>query len=280
MNKKTKSNLKRTKVEGINVIRVTLPSDLEEIEIVPIGDVHAGDEFYDEKLLKSVVKYISEKPNRYTILNGDLMNMALTTSVSDTYADQLSPAKQVEYVANILMPIRDRILGMGTGNHEERVYKATGIDASRYLALELGLKDRYSDNSFMIFLKVGQSQTSRPSKLKQQVYSIFVQHGRGGGRKMGGKANRLASSSDIIADADLYVMGHVHTPMTFPTAVFVTDSQNMTITRQNKYFLLTNAYLDFGGYGLTYQYSPSCKEVTYATLITQGQKRIKLHTGL
>jgi len=274
------TNLTTTKVEGINVIRVTLPSNLEEIEIVPIGDVHAGDEFYDEKLFKRVVSYILEKPNRYTILNGDLMNMALKTSVSDIYAEKDSPSGQIKRVAEILLPIRDRILAIGTGNHEERVYKATGIDASRYLALELGLTDRYSDNSFMLFIKVGESQTSRPSKLKQQVYSIFVQHGRGGGRKMGGKANRLASSSDIIADADLYIMGHVHTPMTFPTSVFVTDSQNMTITRQNKFFLLTNAYLDFGGYGLTYQYTPSCKVVSYATLITQGQKRIILHTGM
>ncbi len=268
------------KVEGINVIQVILPNTLEEIEIVPIADVHIGDPNSDIKMFKEMVQYVLENPNRYVILNGDLMDMALTMSVSDSYGAVLSPARQVEKVAEILKPIKDRILAIVQGNHEFRTYKYTGIDVSHYLASMLGITDRYSDNSFMLFLKVGQSQTARPSKIKQQVYSIFVQHGAGGGRKIGGKANRLSDSDDIIADADLYIMGHVHTPMAFPTSTFVTDTQNMTIVRKNKFFLLNNSFLDFGGYGLTHGYSPASKEVTYATLYTQGRKRIKLHVGI
>lgn len=270
------------KVEGINVIQVILPNTLEEIEIVPIADVHIGDPNSDIKMFKEMVQYVLENPNRYVILNGDLMDMALTMSVSDSYGAVLSPARQVEKVAEILKPIKDRILAIGQGNHEFRTYKYTGIDVTHYLASILGITDRYSDNSFMLFLKVGQSQTARPyqSKPKQQVYSIFVQHGAGGGRKIGGKANRLSDSDDIIADADLYIMGHVHTPMAFPTSTFVTDTQNMTIVRKNKFFLLNNSFLDFGGYGLTHGYSPASKEVTYATLYTQGRKRIKLHVGI
>ncbi len=268
------------KVEGINIIQVILPNTLEEIEIVPIADVHIGDPNSDIKMFKEMVQYVLENPNRYVILNGDLMDMALTMSVSDSYGAVLSPARQVEKVAEILKPIKDRILAIVQGNHEFRTYKYTGIDVSHYLASMLGITDRYSDNSFMLFLKVGQSQTARPSKIKQQVYSIFVQHGAGGGRKIGGKANRLSDSDDIIADADLYIMGHVHTPMAFPTSTFVTDTQNMTIVRKNKFFLLNNSFLDFGGYGLTHGYSPASKEVTYATLYTQGRKRIKLHVGI
>ena len=153
------------------------------MEIIPIGDVHVGDEFSDLKMFKNVVDYVMAKPNRYVILNGDLMDMALTTSVSDSYGAVLSPSQQIKKVADILRPLKKRILGMLGGNHEFRVYKSTGIDISRYLALELGIEHLYCDNSFMLFVKVGESQTSRPSKIKQQVYSIFVQHGHGGGRK-------------------------------------------------------------------------------------------------
>ena len=118
-----KNDFKTKQVEGIKIIQHVLPHTLEQVEIIPIGDVHVGDEFFDEKMLKRWVDYILEKDNRYVILNGDLMDMALTTSVSDTYGATMSPAQQVQYVAKMLMPIRDRVLAFGTGNHSERVYK-------------------------------------------------------------------------------------------------------------------------------------------------------------
>ncbi len=268
-----------TRVEGINLIRVTLPHTLEEIEIVPIGDIHIGDEFFDEKMLKGLIAYVLEKPNRYIILNGDMMDMALRTSVSDIYGAVMSPAQQVQHTAKIFMPIRDRILAMGTGNHSERVYKHTGIDVDYLLALELGIKERYSNNSFVLFIKVGESHTSRPSKLKQQVYSIFVQHGRGGGRKMGAKVNRLVDMDNIVANADLYIMGHVHSPVNLPQSTFVSDSQNMVIARHTAYYMIHNAFLDFGGYGLTYGFRPASKTLSYAILNTQGMKKIKIVTA-
>jgi hypothetical protein len=271
--------IKTKQVEGIKVIQVELPSSLEEIELIPIGDVHVGDEFFDEKLFKNLMSYVLEKPHRYVILNGDLMDMALRTSVSDIYGANLSPAQQVQHIASILLPIRDRILAFGTGNHSERVYKSTGIDVDYLLALELGIKERYANNSFVLFIKVGESHTSRPSKKKQQVYSVFVQHGRGGGRKMGAKVNRLVDMDNIIANADLYVMGHVHSPVNLPQSTFVSDSQNMTIARHNSYYMIHNAFLDFGGYGLTYGFRPASKVITYAVLNTKGVKKIKIVTG-
>lgn len=273
------NDFKTKQVEGIKIIQHVLPHTLEQVEIVPIGDVHVGDEFFDEKMLKRWIDYILEKNNRYVILNGDLMDMALTTSVSDTYGATMSPAQQVQYVAKMLMPIKDRVLAFGTGNHSERVYKNTGIDVDYLLALELGLKEKYFNNSFIIFLKVGQSQTSRPSKIKQQVYSIFVQHGRGGGRKMGAKVNRLVDMDNIISNADLYVMGHVHSPVTLPQSSFVADEQNMTIARHTAHYMIHNSFLSFGGYGLTYGYRPTSKTMSYAILETQGIKKIKIVSG-
>jgi predicted phosphodiesterase len=272
-------NLQMKQVEGIKVIQVELSHKIEEMEIVPIGDVHVGDEFFDKKFLDNVIKYVLEKENRYVILTGDLMDMALKMSVSDTYGATLSPAKQVEMVAKIFLPIKDRILAMTTGNHEFRVYKFTGIDVSRYLALELGIEDRYSDNSFVLFVKVGESQTSRPSKTKKQVYSIFVQHGSGGGRKNGSKLNRLNDTDEIVATADLYISSHTHSPIGNIMSTFITDTQNMTITRHNKHYLLSNSYLSFGGYGLTFGFAPSAKQISRAILYTKGKKSIEVAVG-
>lgn len=271
-----KNDTKEKYVEGIKIIQHVLPHTLEQVEIIPIGDVHIGDSHADIKALQNVVKYVLEKENRYVILNGDLMNTALKTSVSDVYGELLSPMEQRRYIKNILLPIKDRILAIGSGNHEDRIYLSAGVDNTYTLALELGIPKKYSANSFVIFLKVGESQTSRPSKTKQQVYSIFVQHGRGGGRKMGAKINRLVDMDDIIANADLYIMGHVHTPAQLPQSTFISDEQNMTISRHTGYYMIHNAFLDFGGYGLTYGFRPTAKSFGKAILYTKGRKEIEV----
>lgn len=268
-------------MEGIQVIKHTLSDELEKVEIIPIGDAHSGDEWCDEQLIKDIIKYVLEKPYRYVILNGDLINNAIKTSISDTYGKN-DPEYEIGHIARLLMPIKDRILAMGSGNHEERTLKQTGLDPSRYIAVRLGIEERYANNSFLLFLSVGRSQTYRPhhQKSRQQVYSFFVQHGYGGGKKNGSKLNNLNASDGIVADADLYIMGHTHTPIANVQSVFLTDIQNRQLFRQNKYYLMHNAYLDFGGYGLRQGFSPAAKELTYATLFTQGRKRIRLSIGI
>jgi predicted phosphodiesterase len=266
--------------EGIKVIRVELPQEIEKMVIVPIGDAHDGERWFDIDEFKSAVQFIKDDPNRYAIINGDLFNNAIKTSVSDIYEEERAPEEQIKSMVEILKPIREKILAMGTGNHEERTTRLTGIDPSRYAAVRLGIEDRYSDNSFVLFISVGRSHTYRIDRQKKQVYTIFVQHGFGGGKRNGSKLNNLNDADKIVADADLYIMGHTHTPIANVGSVFVSDIQNKTLVRKNKYFLMHNAFLRFGGYGLRQGFSPVAIEVTYATLFTQGRKRISLTIGI
>lgn len=266
-------------MEGLQVIKATLPLETKCIEIVAIGDVHSGDDWCDEQAVKDVINYVLAKPYRYVILNGDLINNAIKTAISDVYGSN-DPEMEIRHVSRLFMPIKDRILAMGSGNHEERTLKLTGIDPSRYIATRLGIEDKYASNSFLLFLSVGRSHTDRPSrKPRQQVYIIFVQHGYGGGKKSGGKLNNLNASDGIVANADLYVMGHTHDPMTNAKRVFICDYQNRQVYEQKKYYLMHNAYLDYGGYGLRMGFSPAAKEIMYARLYTQGRKQIQLIMG-
>lgn len=267
--------------EGIKVICADLPIDLESIELVPIGDVHEGEDMFDLDLFDNIIRYVLAKPNRYVILNGDLLNNAIKTSVSDTYEETSTPEQQIGTIAFRLMQIKYRILAMGSGNHEERTLKLTGIDPSRYLAVRLGIEERYSSNSFVLFLRFGQLKPACKGKEWKASYSIFVQHGYGGGKKNGSKLNNLNDSDQIIADADLYIMGHTHTPIANVKSTFVCDQRNNKVVRKNKYYLMHNAYLSFGGYGLRQGFSPASKEITYATLsIFEGKKRISLTIGI
>ena len=266
--------------EGLQIIKVILPTDVKNVEIVPIGDGHLGESECDISLLRDVVEYVRAEPNRYAIINGDMINNAIKTAVSDVYGEN-DPEDEIRKVANLLFPIKEKILAMGSGNHEERTLKLTGIDPSRYISVRLGIEDRYASNSFLLFLKMGLSHTSKNSNRdKQLVYKIFVQHGYGGGKKNGSKLNNLNASDGIVADADLYIMGHTHTPILNAMSTFLCDVQNMQAYRHTKYYMMHNAYMDFGGYGLRFGFSPAAKEVTYAILNGQGRKKIKMVMGL
>jgi hypothetical protein len=160
------------------------------------------------------------------------------------------------------------------------VYLETGIDISAWLAAEMGLQDRYTNNSFVLFVKFGRSMNWKPSREKKNVYSFYCRHGMGaGGRKSGGKLNRVMEMSDTV-DCDVYIMSHVHDPMMKPSMVFKTDIQNMTIYPAKRDYIITNAFQQFGGYGQKLGFNPASNEVSYITLNGNGKKKTILTSGI
>lgn len=125
--------------------------------ILPLGDMHIGDEFCDMEAIKQAIKYIKENTFVYTILNGDLMNNATKTSKSDTYRETMTIEQQQDLLIELLDPIKDKILYMSQGNHEYRTSVLSGIDPLRYVAKALNLLDdgRYSDNGYLLDLEFG-----------------------------------------------------------------------------------------------------------------------------
>lgn len=88
------------------------------------------------------------------------------------------------------------------------------------------------------------------------LYSIYVTHGSGGGRKEGAKAIRLADMASIV-DVDIYVHGHTHLPLTMKQAFYRTDMSNCKVTLVDKLFVNTAAKLRYGGYGQTFEFKPA-----------------------
>lgn len=263
----------------INTIKVSLP-DHDFIEVYAVSDLHWEDPQTNEKLFYEFIDYILEQPYRYVVLNGDLLNMALTMSVSDTYGEKYAPEDAVIRLAKVLEPLKERILAIGTGNHEDRVYKHTGLDVTRYLVKELAFPvDRYSPNSFMLFISFGRSESSRKQKIKHNVYSMFFHHGVGGGRTKGAKANMVVRMSDI-AIADIYVVGHVHDPLITPSAIFMPNYQSSTMSLHKMYYMISNAWQNYGGYAQKFAFAPPITDMSYVTLNGIGSKKIKMHIGI
>ena len=245
----------------MKAIKVDLPRTLKHVEIYTLSDLHLGDRNCSYKELVDQIKHIEANPSAYVILNGDLINNATTQSISDTYSETASPMEQLREATALFMPIKHKILAITSGNHENRTYRADGIDLMEIMARELGLAERYAPESVTLFLRVGEmsknlKQTGKPNLVRQICYVLFVTHGSGGGRREGGKINRLVDLSGII-DADIYIHSHTHLPAVLKQAFYRADSKNSTIALVDKMFVNTNAWLKYGGYGEAHGYKPA-----------------------
>lgn len=250
----------------MKVIKRDLGEQFKNIKVLALSDLHIGDSLCNLKLIKSVLEEVKNSPNTFIILNGDLMNNSIKNSVSSIYDEVLSPMEAIVKLTNLLEPIKDRILVIHPGNHEWRSYKEDGIDIIRLVARQLGIEDRFSDGWWYLYLTLGMGNKQRPI-----MYTITGVHGYGGGRKNGGKINNLVEMSDKVI-ADVYVMGHTHTPIMTRNSIFVPDYQHKCLVQKDKYYLMTNSFLEYGGYGEQYGFTPSTTE--HQEMILDGTKKL------
>lgn len=239
------------------------------VEIHPMADLHLGDAHCDYKGILSRIEYIKNTPNAYCILDGDLMDTAIATSVGDTYGASLQPMEQLKQCVTLFEPIKDKILAVLPGNHENRVYRSDGLDITQIMCSQLGLQDKYSSTTALLFVRFGRGNTKNHHGHPMR-YTIYVTHGSGGGRKEGGKINRLADLSNIV-DADIYVMGHTHLPAVLKEGFYRVCNTHSSIEYVDKLFVNTAASLNYGGYGDAQGFKPAstCAPVIYL----DGHKR-------
>ena len=241
----------------MKTINIKLSKELKKLEIVTFADEHYGDSLCDVDLLKEKIEYVKNNEHVYCILNGDLINNSTKNSVGDVYSEKETPMEQLVKICELFEPIREKILCVNFGNHEQRTWKWEGIDITKLFCMQLGLIDRYGKESSLIFLKFGEK--SSHNKNQHVLYIIFVTHGSGGGRREGSKLNRLADMANIV-DADIYIHSHTHLPMTMKQTFYRTDTRNGTVKLVPKLFINTAATLNYGGYGEAAEFKPSSKE--------------------
>ena len=245
-------------------IKADLSRSFKTIEIHTFADLHIGDKHTDMDLIKSRIREVKEKPNAFCILNGDICNNATKTSVSDSYAEDIPPMEQIQRGIDLFEPIKDKILAITTGNHESRTYQKEGIDLIEVMARQMGMYDKFSKSGALLFIRFGEQsrnskETGGSGKVRRMCYTIYTAHGRGGGRKEGAKAIRLADMASIV-DADIYIHSHTHLPMIMKQAYYRIDKYNSMCKCVDKLFVNTAATLNYGGYGEVYEFKPSSKD--------------------
>ena len=231
----------------MKVIKHRLP-DFEQLQILPLADLHIGDIHSDGKKIMEWLTYIKDTPNCFTLLNGDLMDTATRTSVgAGVYQAALQPMEQLQQCVKLFGPLAEagKILAVTGGNHESRVFKQDGLDTTQMMCNQLGIGDLYSPTSVLLFVQFGRQNSDKHHW--PMLYSIYCVHGSGaGGRLEGGKVNRLVQLASIV-DADLYLHSHTHTPAIIRNSYFRVDTRRCTTSKVDHLFVNTSATLEYSG---------------------------------
>ena len=237
----------------MKAIKCDLPY-AEQIELHVMADRHFGDPHSDYRATVDSIEHIKNTPNAYCVLGGDLMDAAIAASVGDTYGASLQPMEQLKQCVKLFKPLADngKILAVVPGNHEHRIYKQDGIDITALMCNQLGIADRYSNTTALLFIRFGKNNSHN----RRHLYTMYVTHGSGGGRREGGKINRLVDLASIV-DSDIYVMGHTHMPAIVRESFFRVSGSNSSVAEVEKLFVNTAAALKYGGYGDAQGYKPS-----------------------
>lgn len=240
----------------LRAVRADLPNEHKSLELVVFSDWHYSDPNSAHDLIQRDIDYVLSHDNAYCVLAGDLLNCAIRTGVSDVYSD-LSPMVELNALTDMLKPVvaKGKIIGVVDGNHEARHYKTNGVDMTRLLCRSLGVESKYEPDALVIFLRFGRD-VSGASRHRPVLYTVFLTHGFGGGRKEGGKLQRLADCAEII-DCDAYIVGHTHLPAAMKVDFARTSPANSSITYAPHLFLNCAAKLRYGGYGCRGGFKPA-----------------------
>ena len=224
---------------------------------MPVADYHWADPNSDHDKIAEDLAYIHNHDNCFAILNGDLLDCAIASSIGDTYGALLSPMDELRECVKLFQPIAQKILCVVPGNHERRHYKTNGIDLTELMCRQLGIEDRYSPTTALLFIRFGEQNGKQHNR--KVPYTVYVSHGNGGGRKEGGKIQRLVDISTIV-DADCYIVGHTHLPALLKDSFARPCMANNSVTYGTRLYINTSAKLNYGGYGEVGGFKPPCAD--------------------
>lgn len=211
--------------------------------LVPIGDLHRGDKHLSKRglaKLQGYMQWILDRPNAYTFLMGDILNVASRGSKTNPFE---SMSGNDEYAASVELfrPLAKagKIIGCCTGNHEQRMYKDYGFNPLQPFCNELGIK--YCGFSSCIKIRVGKK---RRNSSFNQTYWGFAHHGNGGG-SLGASMNRKVKLQEIVHGMDFYMAGHDHQLMVGTRNILLPYRD--TIRHQRVHYIDTGSFLDYDG---------------------------------
>jgi len=226
--------------------------------IVPLGDIHLGNIGCDSERFFEYIQWIKNTPRTYWIGMGDYIDAINyldprfdSRQVDPRYVIKLRGKdkeqtfcledmvhRQADDFINYVNPIKDKCLGLITGNHEETVRKFHHIDVTNAIAYALGVPYL----GYTAFLKVNIERRSGKGGSRLS-YVFYLSHGYGASRKSGAKINRIEDACHFF-DCDVVLMAHEHKKLyTTVTKLGINESANPSLQYKKTVGVMTGCFL-------------------------------------
>lgn len=216
----------------------------DDLVIYPIADVHIGAIEHFAKDWIAFCNKVLEKPNTYLLLGGDLIDNATKTSIASPWESTMRPSEQKKLMAQMLEPIKDRILCILPGNHCGR-NKDVDDEPMYDIACKLDIEDVYRPNMAFVKIQIGDQNGNG---MRNPTYVLCVAHGAGSSIYAGGAANRGERFGMAIDGIDCLITGHTHKPADIPNAKIYVDKINNKISVKPWRHLVCSSWLGYAGY--------------------------------
>ena len=226
--------ISRTAINDYKTAKLIVES--EQPRILTLNDWHYGALNCDLQRIKKLIKYIEETDNCYAVMLGDLIENSNKHSVADgVYNQTCSPDDQLVDIIELLKPIKHKIIGSVTGNHEERTQKDDGVNLTRIISSALDVE--YFGHELMLSIV-------RESGNHTKAASFYFNH-----TKIGGK-NAMTIMNTIDRDVaskmmfDIYVKAHDHHACVSPPIQYMMfNKRTSKIDLHSRYIVLTGSFL-------------------------------------
>ena len=171
----------------------------DTVELLHITDVQYGHVECRVHKVKEYIQWVLKEPNRFVLFGGDMIDAATLLSVGSPWENISEPQNQIYQFCELFAPLRHRILGYVSGNHERRTSKTFG-DAGILIASLLQVP--ISRGKQFIDIHYGQ----------HKPFKVSLWHGGGAARTAGAKMMMLHRFMQE-ADSQVYLVGHLHDAM-------------------------------------------------------------------
>jgi predicted phosphodiesterase len=201
-------------------------------KLYPIGDIHFGHPSCDTEKLRRFIDYIEQEENAFILLTGDLIENGTRHSLGRSVYEQLiSPEVQIEGIVRLFAPVWDRIIGVLSGNHEERTDNLAGFNPARIIAQRL--RAAYFPTCAYFDIWVGEHKLE-----------LFATHGYGTARFPYTRLKNIMDYNRFI-DADVYVIGHFHDLNTLRDCRIVKDAESVRLLLKKRYYVVAGSFLKY-----------------------------------
>lgn len=233
--------------------------ELPYINIYPIGDLHIGSGQFSRESWDRWKETVMKDEFGRVVIIGDMIDNGLKNSRTDSYHATMQPFDQKRWLTDELRPLKDKIIGAVTGNHELR----SGILADVYplydVLAKLDLEHLYRMNMGFMKVNLGQRTSDR-----QCSYTIVLAHG--------GSKTKTEKFGYAIDGMDVLVTGHIHQPNSAFRSKIVIDTNNEVVRMQDFIHITVPSFQSMGGYALRGMYMPNSSTV-FPVLRLDGKEK-------